>query len=149
MKVVIPVGLLCVGAMVLAGVSANTPNPDEALVREAVLDYVEACYNVQPERIERSVDPSMNKLGYFRKKGESDYSVATTMTYAQLIETAAKYNKSGKLPKDAPKEIVIFEVLDKTASAKLTAQWGIDYFHLAKVDGKWKIYQVMWQSNPA
>ncbi|MGH9838243.1 MAG: nuclear transport factor 2 family protein [Blastocatellia bacterium] len=35
-----------------------------------------------------------------------------------------------------------------SASAKLVAEWGMDYFHLAKYDGKWKIVNVMWQSLP-
>ena len=44
---------------------------------------------------------------------------------------------------------MVFDVLDKTASAKLTAEWGVDYFHLAKVGGKWQIMYVLWQSPPA
>lgn len=132
----------------LVAMNAPSPNPDETLVREAVLDYVEGVYNVQPERVEKSVDPNLAKYGFFRGKNDADYRPGEPMSYKQLLETAYKYNKSGKLPKDAPKEIVVFDVLDKTACAKLTAQWGVDYFHLAKVDGKWKIYQVMWQSMP-
>jgi hypothetical protein len=31
------------------------------------------------------------------------------------------------------------------ASAKCRALWGIDYLQLAKVDGRWKIFYVMWQ----
>ena len=34
-----------------------------------------------------------------------------------------------------------------TASAKLTADWGVDYFHLAKYEGKWKIVHVLWAVN--
>lgn len=137
------------GVGLIAGGAGPGANPDEVLVREAVLDYVEACYDVQPARIEKSVDPSLVKLGFFRGKKDADYRPGESMTYKELVDIAGTYNKSGKLPKDAPKEIVVFEVLDKTACARLKAQWGIDYFHLAKVDGKWKIYQVMWQSNPA
>ena len=33
--------------------------------------------------------------------------------------------------------------------ARLDAEWGIDFFHLAKVDGTWKIMNVIWQSYPA
>ena len=36
--------------------------------------------------------------------------------------------------------------MNQTASAKLTAAWGVDYFHLAKYGGKWKIVHVLWQS---
>ena len=40
------------------------------------------------------------------------------------------------------------DVLDKTAVAKLTAFWGIDYFQLEKNDGIWQIRHVIWQSHP-
>jgi hypothetical protein len=116
-------------------------------VRQAVLDYVEGVYAVSPERIERSVHPDLVKRGFFVKKNEIAYSFAP-MTFAQLVALSKNYNKNGTIPKDAPKEIVIFDVLDQTASIKLTAVWGIDYMHLAKYDGKWMITNVLWQSPP-
>lgn len=116
-------------------------------VRQAVLDYVEGVYEVAPERIERSVHPELVKRGFYIKKGESAYTFAP-MTFAELVNLAKTYNKSGRVPKDAPKEIVIFDVLDQTAAAKLTAVWGVDYFQLAKYDGKWKIVNILWQTPP-
>ncbi len=102
---------------------AQSSDEKEA-VRQAVLDYVESVYNVDPSRI------------------------SGKMTFAGLVEVAKNWNKDGKLPANAPKEITIFDVQDQTASAKLVAQWGTDYFHLAKYDGKWKIINVLWQSPP-
>jgi len=138
-------------AVVLMAASAVTvraqSNDEREAVRQAVLDYVEGVYNVDPGRIERSVHPDLAKRGYWKQRGKEEYTNGP-MTYAGLIEVAKTWNKAGKLPKDAPKEITIFEVLDQTASAKLVAQWGIDYFHLAKYEGKWKIVNVLWQSPP-
>lgn len=72
------------------------------------------------------------------------------MTYNQLVNLAANWNKSGKRTnKNSPKNIIIFDINSKTASAKLTAEWGIDYFHLGKVNNQWKIYNVIWQSIPS
>ena len=48
----------------------------------------------------------------------------------------------------APKEVIVFEVQDQTASGKVTAWWGTDYILLGKYDGKWMIRQVMWQTLP-
>ncbi|MEO6725903.1 MAG: nuclear transport factor 2 family protein [Blastocatellia bacterium] len=127
--------------------SPSPSNDEREAVRLAVLDYVEGVYNVDPSRIERSVHPDLAKRGYYREKGKDVYT-SNPMTYAKLIEVAKTWNKSGKLPKDAPKEITIFEVQDQTASAKLVADWGTDYFHLAKYEGKWKIVNVLWQSPP-
>jgi hypothetical protein len=39
-------------------------------------------------------------------------------------------------------------VLDQTATARLEAYWGVDYMHLARYEGKWKIVQVLWQAYP-
>ena len=70
------------------------------------------------------------------------------MTFNELVELTKNYNKKGTIPKDAPKEVVVYEVSDQTASAKVTAVWGIDYLHLAKYEGKWKIINILWQSPP-
>ena len=120
---------------------------DRSAVRQACLDYVEGVYEVNPAKIERSVHPELAKRGFFVKKGETIYS-PHTMTFAELVELSKNYNKAGKLAKDAVKEVIVFDVVDQTASAKVTAVWGIDYIHLAKYDGKWKIINILWQTPP-
>ena len=133
---------------VIGSVTARPQSSDEReRVRQAVLDYVEGVYQVEPARIERSVHPDLSKRGFWREKGKDGYTTGK-MSFAALVEVAKNWNKSGKLRKDAPKEITIFEVQDQTASAKLVAEWGTDYFHLAKFDGKWMIVNVLWQSPP-
>lgn len=127
--------------------SVNQREAEKEAVQQAVLDYVEGVYNVDPTRIERSVHPELTKLGFYRPANKTTYA-AGRMSYAKLIEVAKTWNKDGKLPATAPKEITIFDVQDQTASAKLVAEWGSDYFHLAKYDGKWKIINVLWQSPP-
>lgn len=122
-------------------------NAEKDAVKQAVLDYVEGIYEVDHKRIERSVHPELAKRGFYVKKGETAYT-GTPMTFTQLVELAKTYNKGGRVPKDAPKEVVIYDVLDQTASAKLTAVWGIDYMHLAKYEGKWMIVNILWQTAP-
>jgi hypothetical protein len=120
---------------------------DREGVRQAVLDYVEGIYQVEPARIERSVHPSLAKTGYWREKDKEGYA-SGRMSFTALVDIAKTWNKDGNKAKGAPKEITIFDVQDQTASAKLVAAWGMDYFHLAKYDGKWMIVNVLWQSLP-
>lgn len=127
-------------------VTAQT-DEDRNEVRQAALDYVESVYEVNPSKAERSVHPELVKRGFFIKKDDTAYS-PHTMTFAQLIDLTKSYNKNGQIPKDAPKEVVVFDVADQTASAKVTAIWGIDYLHLAKYEGKWKIINILWQTPP-
>ncbi|NBC19268.1 MAG: hypothetical protein GVY18_18335 [Bacteroidetes bacterium] len=128
---------------------AQETTPDHDGVRQAVLDYVEALYLVDSTRIVRSVHPSLRKHGYWRPDSNAAYRDAP-MTYDQLKALATRWNVDQQRadPATAPKRITIYEVLDKTAVAKLEASWGIDFFQLAKIDGRWQIMNVLWQSYP-
>jgi hypothetical protein len=119
---------------------------DKEAVRQAALDYVEGIYNVQPERIERSVHPNLNKRGFYKKDASTPYA-EMPMTYEQLVKLASSWNKDGKRDTTI-KDISVLDVLDQTAVVKLSASWGIDYMFLGKYDGKWKIVQILWQSHP-
>jgi hypothetical protein len=126
----------------------QSADKERQAVERAVLDYCEAAYEMKPELLARSVHPELHKFGFYRPSPDQPYR-RVPMTYEQLIELVKEWNKDGKFGPDAPKKVEVFEVLDQTAAAKLTGGWGIDYMHLAKYDGKWKIVQVLWQSHPA
>ncbi|MBT8219936.1 MAG: hypothetical protein HKO89_05430 [Saprospiraceae bacterium] len=118
-------------------------------VESAILDYVEALYLVDSTRMERSVSPNLRKIGYWKDPKTGEYRDNLNMTYEQLVSLSARWNTDGKsADEDSVKEIDIYDINDRTASAKLTAVWGIDYMHLAKIDGKWLIMNVIWQSHP-
>ena len=122
---------------------------DAKLVKAAILDYVDGLYLVDSTKIDKSVDKKLRKIGYWYHPDKKEYVDNLEMTHTQLSNLAARWNKDGKSAnKNSPKEIDIFDVNSKTASAKLTAEWGIDLFHLAKVDNQWKIVNVIWQSQP-
>ncbi len=136
--------MLCATTVPASGGEASG---EEAAVRAAVLDYVEGIYDVDPARIERSVHPELAKRGFGRRDMADPYR-EIPMTFEQLVKLAGSYNEDGDIPADAPKEVVVYEILDQTASIKLVAEWGVDYMHLAKYDGRWKIVNVLWQSHP-
>lgn len=122
---------------------------DAKLVKAAILDYVDGLYLVDSTKIDKSVDKKLRKIGYWYHPDKKEYVDNLEMTHTQLSNLASRWNKDGKSAnKNSPKEIDIFDVNSKTASAKLTAEWGIDLFHLAKVDNHWKIVNVIWQSQP-
>lgn len=122
---------------------------DHKLVKAAILDYVDGLYQVDSTKILKSVDSTLRKLGYWYNPKEKVYRDNLPMTHEQLVRLAARWNKNGnRADENSPKEIIIYDINSKTASAKLTAEWGIDYFHLGKVDNQWKIFNVIWQSMP-
>lgn len=141
--------LFVIALFVLFSLPLLSQDKDHELVQSAIEDYVNALYNVEPAKIERSVDPSLRKIGYWYDSESNKYKDNLPMTYQQLYDLAGTWNKNGdRLTSTSPKEIRIYEVNDKTASGKLTAEWGIDLFHLSKVKGRWKIMNIIWQSAP-
>lgn len=120
---------------------------DSVAVERAVLDYVEAVYEGQPELIDRGVHTDLTKIGFYRQSPGADYQLSP-MTFEELRDLAANFKDQGYVPDGAEYEIEILDLLDTSASVKLTAFWGIDYMHLGKFDGDWKIIHVLWQSHP-
>jgi hypothetical protein len=129
-----------------ATVLAQQASEREA-VRRAALDYLEGFYEGDSAKIARSVRPDVRKAGYYRQ-GTAPYA-AEEMPFKDMIDYTNNFKKAGRTtPATAPREIIVGEVNDQTATAKVVAWWGIDYLQLAKYDGKWMIVNVMWQSPP-
>jgi hypothetical protein len=122
------------------GMSPDKSDRDGVI--DAVRDYVEGLYEADTGKIERSVAKHLAKRGYYKNKGVNQEA---TMTYDQLVQLTKRWKSSQTITESTPKNIVVLDVLDKIASAKLEAKWGIDYFHLAKVSGRWTIINVLWQ----
>jgi hypothetical protein len=121
---------------------------DREQVRRAVLDYVEGFYEGDSTKHLRSIMPEVYKFGYWIPRDSTRYQgEQMTWTAFHAYTSRIKANKRFA-PTTAPKEIVIFDVLDQTASAKLTASWGVDYLLLAKRDGRWMVSHVLWQTKP-
>ncbi|CAN5632420.1 hypothetical protein BH23GEM10_BH23GEM10_00300 [soil metagenome] len=130
-------------------VAAATSQPTDAersAVEAAARDYAEALYRAEPFRIERSVHRDLVKRGFFRdNQGVWQESM---MTYQELHDLAGRWNADGRVTAAAsPWRVTVLEVLDHTATARVTADWGIDHMHLARYNGEWKIIHVLWQEG--
>lgn len=121
---------------------------DEDAIRQAVLNYANSAYLVKPELVDESVDPRLQKIGYIPAKDGKGYR-ELWMNFDELKALVAGWNAEGRFdPETAKREVKILDRLDQTAVARLDAEWGIDFFHLARIDGTWKIMNVIWQSYP-
>ena len=131
--------------------AAPAPQPavEREAVRRAVLDYVEGFYEGDTVKLARAMWPEVRKYGYSRDAATGAYQ-GMAMQYPSGFMNFANGVRAGrtKTPANAPKDVVIFDVQDQTASAKLTAWWGTDYLLLAKDKGRWMITHVLWQSPP-
>jgi hypothetical protein len=102
------------------GAAERPAHSDHAAVERAVLDYLEALYDVEPAKIQRSVHPNLAKRGFFH--GNDERYGETVMTYDELYRLAAEWNAGGERDtRNAPREVRVLDLLDQTATARLVA----------------------------
>lgn len=129
--------------------SACFAQSDREAVAGAVTDYIDAFYYGDSMKMMRSISPDVVKYGYYRAKDSTNYT-GELMTWKQITSYVSRV-KARNNPAAADKfvkKVEVLDVQDKTAAAKCTAWWGTDYLLLAKLNGKWMITHVLWQSAP-
>lgn len=120
---------------------------DSAAIKRVALAYIEAQHTPNPKLMESALHPRMVKRSVFRNKtAQKDF--VSEFFAENMIILAETYNVKGdKFPKNPRKEVKLLDVSAKTASVKLLADAWIDYMHIVKVNGEWKIINVLWQYN--
>jgi putative lumazine-binding protein len=138
--------IICLSTLFLA--FHSYAQDEKQNITNAVMDYVDAFYFGDTTKILRSISPAVVKYGYYRKKDATVYE-GEPMSYREMLDYAASVKKRNNPNADKlEKKIEILDYQDQTAAAKLYAWWGTDYILLAKLDGKWMITHVLWQSPP-
>lgn len=126
----------------------NSYFKEAAEIEKTILDYVEGVYGEDTSGIYKSVHPGVAKKGREYNSEKGTYGPLEEMSFEQLSSQAESRSRSSGLSGENPvKRIIVFDVQDMTATAKLTTEWGTDYFHLAKIDDKWYIMNILWQSG--
>lgn len=133
---------------------------DAAAVRQTALDYVEGWYEANGDRMERALHPDLAKRIVRRDQKSGMEYLDTTLSAKLLVqmtwEGGGCLNSSWELrpnciktPKENQrKDITIFDIFENQASAKVEFFEWLDYLHLAKLDGRWVIVNVLWQMKP-
>jgi len=120
---------------------------DSLAIKQAALDYIESQHIPNPAQMERALHPRMVKRTFWKDKATGKDYVRETSTESMIL-LAESYNVKGdKFPKAPKKEVKFLDISEKTASVKLIADEWIDYMHLVKLNGAWKIINVLWQYN--
>lgn len=117
---------------------------DEDAVRAAINGYIDSFYLNDASLFGSAVHPNLKKRDV-RTMGGTQY--LNEMTWGELMAMAPGANR-GQWDASSKKEIEVFDIEHGIAAAKLTVDGWIDYFHLAELNGEWKIVNVMWATIP-
>lgn len=138
---------LCLFLLLAAGAAEAQSAADSQAIRTTALDYVEGWYTGNATRMARALHPELVKR-IVVSDTVTGKSVLQNMGASALINgTRHGYGKTTPQERQQ-KEVTILDVFQNAASAKsIMADW-IDYMHLAKVDGRWVIVNVLWEQRP-
>ena len=139
MKKIIVFTLLCITVKFVTA-------QEKEKIERACLNYIEGFYEGDSSKLIASLKPSLYKIGYWKNKNTSNYDFDGQMTYRQALDYAKNVLAKKNFAKpDAPKTVVVQDIMNTIASAKVTAWWGADYILLSKQGDKWMIEQVLWE----
>jgi hypothetical protein len=120
------------------------PATDEnVLIEKAIRDYIDGWYEGDAERMARALHPDLTKRRLAPlPNGKEVFN--TVSADAMVAYTEMGFGKKSK-QEGQKNEVIILDVSPQTAAAKSISHEFIDYIHLAKVDGQWRIINVLWE----
>ncbi len=119
---------------------------EKAAIKATAMNYIEGWYEGSAERMEKALHPELHKVGLvtIKETGKDMFSGAGKSKMVEL----ARLGIGKKIPKDKRNiTVFILDVFKNTASVKTVSVEYIDYLHLAKFNGQWKIKNVLWEPN--
>ena len=126
-----------------AGTASAQTTADSAAIRATALDYVEGWYTGDAARMERSLHPELAKrIVQSDQQGRSRLGQQSALTLV--------LGTRGGGGKDTPaaqqiKDVRILDIFYNSASVRADMSGWIDYMHMAKWNGQWKIVNVLWE----
>lgn len=132
------------GALLGSPLPAQTA-ADSSAIRATALDYIEGWYEGDAVRVERAVHPDLVKRIVFRFP---DGDEITETDAKALIKGAERGGGSDTPTEERRTDVRILDIFRGAASVRVDATAWIDYLHLAEVDDRWVIVNVLWETRP-
>lgn len=143
----VTVGLMSTCLLLAVAPAAAQTVADSTAIRRAALDYIQGWYEGDAERMERALHPQLAKR-IVRSDPASGASQLNQMGAAELVEgTRAGYGRRTP-PQERQSDVTLLDIFENVASVKVVASEWVDYLHMAKVDDRWVIINVLWELKP-
>lgn len=151
MKRLIPILVIALIAGSVAVVQGTTSDDlirqDREAITMAALDYIDGYYTGDGERMARALHPELAKR-IVRTDPNTGKSVLQNMTAEQLVQITNGGGGNRIPEEERQSDVTILDVFENVASVKIVAGTWIDYLHVGRVDGEWKIINVLWEMKP-
>ena len=130
-----------------AHAQTTVPNAEAAAIKQTALDYIEGWYEGNPERMERALHPELAKR-IVHTNPQNNRSRLDQMSAMSLVLGTRRGGGKDTPKEKQQKDVTVLDVYENAASVKIVASDWIDYLHMAKVNGRWVIVNVLWELKP-
>jgi hypothetical protein len=130
-----------------AAVAAASSDAEQ--IRAVALDYIEGWYTQDPVRMERALHPQMLK----RRVVVDPKTKATSLDEggtARLVQATTPRPGQPARPLGTQRgDVRVLDVFGNVATVRIDAHEWVDYLHLIRWNGEWKIIHVLWELKDA
>lgn len=127
--------------MALAPTELTAPQEDIDGVTAAALDYIDGYVDGDADRHARAYHPECLKRRYVKDE-ESGVTELIVMSPHVMVDYAARSEMS-----DCEVEVVIDAISDDIASVRIYSCRWVDFLHIVKARGEWKLFHVTWHGR--
>lgn len=133
--------LLVLSVAVLALDNAGASN-EKAAVAAVAQNYMDAYYTADAARMQKAVHPDFHKRTLQTVNGHTEISEDSVQSMVEGVRLG-----SGKeIPAaERVQKIEVLDVYRDVASVKVVTGRWIDYMHLSKLNGEWRVLDVVLQ----
>ena len=136
---------LC-GVVLFPALARAQSAADSAGIRAAALDYIDGWYAADGARMERALHPELAKRNVF--SDSSGRSRLIQMSAMTLVQNTRSEGGSTIPIGQRTDSVRILDIYRGAASVRVRAATWVDYMHLAKFNGRWRIINVLWENDP-
>ena len=120
---------------------------DREAIKRTALNYAEGWYEGDAAKMESALSADLAKrIVRTNAQGQSGLGQMTALTLVQ----GTRQGSGKETPKEQQqKDVTILDIFGGAATVKLEMRDWIDYMHIGKMNGKWVIINVLWETKPA
>lgn len=130
----------------MSSVAFAQTDADREAIKRAALNYAEGWYEGNADKMESSLSPDLAKrIARTNPQGQSSLGQMTAMALVQGTRGGSGKNTPAA---EQQKDVTIYDIIGGAATVKLEMRDWVDYMHIAKMNGKWVIVNVLWELKP-
>ena len=116
---------------------------DEHTIRELARAYLESWLDGDGERMRSALNPMLAKRGLDYGTDGAPQGIHN-LDADDMVGSAARGPRTrfGRMC-----EVTLLDIANDIASVKVVSEPFVDYLHLAKVDGRWSIVNVLYEDR--